>query len=114
MVAPADQPRRVLHFQAALVRDGDEFTARCLELGWLCAAGRDLEEALERLRDLVEMELSIALARSRYTPSSCPRPASTAGAATTRTSLGAQRWQTSARSQATRTRSLSQPPIRPW
>ena len=32
--------------------------ARCLELGWLCAAGRDLEEALARLRDLVEMELA--------------------------------------------------------
>jgi hypothetical protein len=58
MVAPADQPRRVLHYQAALVRDGDGFTARCLELGWLCAPGRDLEEALSRLRDLVEMELS--------------------------------------------------------
>jgi hypothetical protein len=58
MVAPADQPRRVLHYQAALVRDGDGYTARCLELGWLCAAGRDLEEALARLRDLVEMELS--------------------------------------------------------
>src|SRR5436190_7575301 len=51
-------PRRVLHYHAALVRDSDGFTARCLELGWLCAAGRDLEEALARLRDLVEMELS--------------------------------------------------------
>jgi hypothetical protein len=58
MVAPAGQPRRVLHYQAALVHDGDGFTARCLELGWLCATGRDLEEALARLRDLVEMELS--------------------------------------------------------
>jgi hypothetical protein len=58
MVAPADQPRRVLHYQAALVRESDGFTARCLELGSLCAAGRDLEEALARLRDLVEMELS--------------------------------------------------------
>jgi hypothetical protein len=58
MVAPADQPRRVLHYHAALVRDGDGFTARFLELGWLCAAGRDLEEALARLRDLVEVELS--------------------------------------------------------
>ncbi len=58
MVAPADQPRRVLHYQAALVRDADGFTARCLELGRLCAAGRDLDEALARLRDLVEMELS--------------------------------------------------------
>ena len=58
MVAPADQPRRVLHYQAALVREPDGFTARCLELGWLCAVGRDLEEALARLRDLVEMELS--------------------------------------------------------
>jgi hypothetical protein len=58
MVAPAGQPRRVLHYQDSLVRDGDGFTARCLELGWLCAAGRDLEEALARLRDLVEMELS--------------------------------------------------------
>jgi hypothetical protein len=58
MVAPADQPRRVLHYPAALVRDTDGFTARCLELGWLCAAGRDLEEAIAHLRDLVEMELS--------------------------------------------------------
>jgi hypothetical protein len=58
MVAPADQPRRVLHYQASLVRDGDGFTARCLELGWLCAAGRNLEEALASLRDLVEVELS--------------------------------------------------------
>jgi hypothetical protein len=58
LVAPADQPRRVLHYQAALVRDGEGFTARCLELGWLCAAGRDLEEALARLRGLVETELS--------------------------------------------------------
>jgi hypothetical protein len=58
MVAPADQPRRVLHYQAALVRDGDGFTARCLELGWLCAVGRDPEETLARLRDLVEMDLS--------------------------------------------------------
>jgi hypothetical protein len=58
MVAPAGQPRRVLHYQAALVRDGDGFTARCLELGWLCAAGHNVEEALARLRDLVEMELS--------------------------------------------------------
>jgi hypothetical protein len=58
MVAPADHPRRVLHYQAALVRDGDGFTARCLELGWLCATGRDFEEAIARLRDLVEMELS--------------------------------------------------------
>ena len=57
MAAPADQPRRVLHYQAALVRDGDGYTARYLELGWLCAAGRDLEEALARLRDLVAMEL---------------------------------------------------------
>jgi hypothetical protein len=38
MVAPAGQPQRVLHYQAALVRDGDGFTARCLELGRLCAA----------------------------------------------------------------------------
>ncbi len=58
MVAAADQPRRVLHYQAALVRDADGFTARCLELGWLCAAGRYLEEALARLRDLVAIELS--------------------------------------------------------
>ena len=58
MVAPAGQPRRVLHYHAALVRDGDGFTARCLELGWLCAAGHTVEEALARLRDLVEMELS--------------------------------------------------------
>jgi hypothetical protein len=35
----------VLHYQAVLVRDGDGYTARYLELGWLCAAGRDLEEA---------------------------------------------------------------------
>jgi hypothetical protein len=48
----------VLHYHAALVREHDGFTARCLELGRLCAAGRDLEEALARLRDLVEMELS--------------------------------------------------------
>jgi hypothetical protein len=58
MVAPADQPRRVLHHQASLVRDNNGYTARCLELGWLCAAGRDLDEALARLRDLVELELS--------------------------------------------------------
>ncbi len=58
MVAPADEPRRVLHYQAALVRDAGGFTARCLEVGWLCAAGRTLEEALARLRDLVELELS--------------------------------------------------------
>jgi len=58
MVAPADEPRRVLHYQAALVRDAGGFTARCLEVGWLCAAGRDVEEALARLRDLVEMEPS--------------------------------------------------------
>jgi hypothetical protein len=58
MVAPADQLRRVLHYQASLVRDGDGFSARCPELGWLCAAGRDHEEALACLRDLVEMELS--------------------------------------------------------
>jgi hypothetical protein len=48
----------VLHYQAALVRDTDGFTARCLELGLLCAAGRNVEEALARLRDLVELELS--------------------------------------------------------
>jgi len=48
----------VLHYQAALVRDHDGVTARCLELGWLCAHGRNAEEALARLRDLVEMELS--------------------------------------------------------
>jgi len=41
MVAPADQPRRVLHYQAALVRDQDGVSARCLELGRLCAHGRD-------------------------------------------------------------------------
>jgi hypothetical protein len=59
MVAPADQPRRVLHYQAALVRDHDGgVTARCLELGWLCAHCRDADEALARLRDLVAMELS--------------------------------------------------------
>jgi hypothetical protein len=58
MVAPADHPRRVLHYQAALVRDHDGVTARCLELGWLCEHGRDADEALARLRDLVEMELS--------------------------------------------------------
>jgi hypothetical protein len=58
MVAPAGQPRRVLHYQAAVVRDGDGFTARCLELGWLCAHSRDVDEALVRLRDLVAMELS--------------------------------------------------------
>ena len=58
MVAPSDQPRRVMHYQAAIVRNADGFTARCLELGWLCAAGRNLEEALARLRDLVEVELS--------------------------------------------------------
>ncbi len=40
MVAPADHPRRVLHYQAALVRDHDGVTARCLELGWLCARGQ--------------------------------------------------------------------------
>ena len=34
------------------------YSLRCLELGWLCAAGRNLEEALARLRDLVEVELS--------------------------------------------------------
>lgn len=58
MVPPADQPRRVLHYQAALVRDHDGVTARCLELGWLCAHGRDADEALARLCDLVAMELS--------------------------------------------------------
>jgi hypothetical protein len=58
MVAPADQPRRVLHYQAALVRCQDGVTARCLELGWLCAHGRDADEALARLGDLVAMELS--------------------------------------------------------
>jgi hypothetical protein len=58
MVAPAARPRRALQYHALLVRDGDGFTARCLQLGWLCASGRDLEEALARLRDLVEMELS--------------------------------------------------------
>ena len=59
MVAPAGQPRRVLHYQAAIVPDGDGgFTARCLELGWLCAHGRNADEALARLRDLVAMELS--------------------------------------------------------
>ena len=59
MVAPADHPRRVLHYQAAVVRDHDGgITARCLELGWLCAHGRSIDEALERLRNLVEMELS--------------------------------------------------------
>ncbi len=58
MVAPAGQPRRVLHYQAAVVRDREGFTARCLELGWLCTHGRDLDEALARLRDLVQMELS--------------------------------------------------------
>lgn len=58
MVAPADRPRRVLYYQAALVRDHDGVAARCLELGWLCVYGRDADEALARLRDLVEMELS--------------------------------------------------------
>ncbi len=52
MVAPADHPRRVLHYQAAIVHDQDGVTARCLELGWLCAHGRSIEEALARLRDL--------------------------------------------------------------
>jgi hypothetical protein len=45
MVAPADQPLRVLHYQAALVRDREGFTARCLELGWLWTHGRNLDEA---------------------------------------------------------------------
>jgi predicted RNase H-like HicB family nuclease len=59
MVVPAGQPRRVLHYQAAVVPDGDGgFTARCLELGWLCAHGLTVAAALARLRDLVEMELS--------------------------------------------------------
>jgi hypothetical protein len=58
MVAPADHPRRVLHYQAAIVHDQDGITARCLELGWLCAHGRTIDEALTRLRDLVAMELS--------------------------------------------------------
>jgi hypothetical protein len=57
MVASAGQPRRVLRYQAAVVRDRDGFAARCLELGWLCAHGRSLDEALERLRDLVAIEL---------------------------------------------------------
>jgi hypothetical protein len=48
----------VLHYQAALVRDHDGVTARCLELGWMRAYGRDADEALARLRDLVAMELS--------------------------------------------------------
>jgi predicted RNase H-like HicB family nuclease len=56
MVVPAGQPRRVLHYQAAVVPDGDGgFAARCLELGWLCAHGRTVEQAMARLRDLVEM-----------------------------------------------------------
>jgi hypothetical protein len=59
MVVPAGQPRRVLHYQAAIVPDGHGgFTARCLELGWLCAHGRTIDQALGRLRDLVLMELS--------------------------------------------------------
>jgi hypothetical protein len=58
MVPPAGRPRRVLHYQAALVRDGDGVGARCLELGWLHTRGRTADEALARLRDLVEMELS--------------------------------------------------------
>jgi predicted RNase H-like HicB family nuclease len=59
MVAPAGHPRRVLHYQAAIVPDRDGgFTARCLELGWLCTHGHTLEEALARLRDLVQLELS--------------------------------------------------------
>jgi hypothetical protein len=48
----------VLHYQAAIVRDHEGVTARCLELGWLCAHGRSIDEALVRLRDLVAMELS--------------------------------------------------------
>jgi predicted RNase H-like HicB family nuclease len=64
MVAPADQPRRVLHYQAAVIPDGDGgFTARCLELGWLCTHDRTVEEALARLRELVELELSHRLDR---------------------------------------------------
>ena len=58
MVTPADHSQRVLHYKAALVRDDDGFTARCLELGWLCAHGGDIDEALARLRALVELELS--------------------------------------------------------
>jgi hypothetical protein len=54
----ADQPQRVLHYKAALVRDRDGFTARCLELGWLCTHGADIGEAIARLRDLVKLELS--------------------------------------------------------
>jgi hypothetical protein len=55
-----ETPRLLKHALAGRrpVRDGDGFTARCVELGWLCAASRNLEEALARLRDLVEMELS--------------------------------------------------------
>jgi hypothetical protein len=59
MCASADHLRRVLHYQAAIVRDhGGGVTARCLELGWLCAHGHSVDEALVRLRDLVAMELS--------------------------------------------------------
>jgi hypothetical protein len=66
MVASADHSRRVLHYQAAIIRDQDGgVTARCLELGLLCAHGRDIGEALARLRDLVAMELSHRSDQSR-------------------------------------------------
>jgi hypothetical protein len=55
---PTDQQRLVLHYQAALVPDEDRFTARCLKLGCLCAHGRNVDEALARLRDRVAIELS--------------------------------------------------------
>jgi hypothetical protein len=49
----------MLHYQAAVVPEGGGgFTARCLELGWLCAHGPTVEEAVARLRDLVQLELS--------------------------------------------------------
>src|SRR5438034_220303 len=39
MVAPADQPRRVLHYQAALVRDGDGERLSPLGDRWLHVQG---------------------------------------------------------------------------
>ena len=72
MVASADQPRRVLRYQVALVRDGDGFTARCLEFGWLCAAGRDLEEPWCASATWSRWSCRAAPARGHSVPSSCP------------------------------------------
>jgi predicted RNase H-like HicB family nuclease len=50
--------RRVLHLQATVVPDGDEFVARCLELDGLIARGVDVAEAVDRLGELVARHLT--------------------------------------------------------